>query len=507
MRAFLVLTCLALALLCIGCQEEPKTNAVTSSPITVPVKMTVDLDAACHQMEGGIGASWHAMSREFTFSKLTNRIQQDARGSAWGGNPPIEDKDAWHRVGEMASWLGINWIRVELEQRMYEPQRNRFDWDNEEMQALYRILDWCEQNKADVFLTQMWSFVEWNSYEGVPPLQSAPKSMDDFAVGLATLVEYLVKEKQYTCIKWVCISNEPSGEWSWWLGPDNKLLSITPGLKAVRTQLDKHQIQIPLSGPDYHHLGGPEEGGYNFQKYIGAFDCHNYEGTQADAMERWATFAHSHNKPFFLSEMGDMRCGWGGSNPGPSTYKHSLSVANTVLAGLNANVDAFNRWSFTNRGDLDGQWQLIRTWDRTNKKHLKTHEIMPETIPFYSYGIMTRFWAKNSAILKSTTSDSKVLFAALRSKKGNLTFIVLNKHEAYQEINLNIKGITALTTLHCYQVTESEILISDFKLDAKKNFHISSTNQTFKDSLPPLSINVYSTYNLKHSDVGIMTDE
>jgi hypothetical protein len=38
---------------------------------------------------------------------------------------------------------------------------------------------------------------------------------------------------------------------------------------------------------------------------------------------------------------------------------------------MEAGVSAFNRWSFTNRGDLDGQWQLIRTWDMENKKYLK----------------------------------------------------------------------------------------------------------------------------------------
>jgi hypothetical protein len=36
-------------------------------------------------------------------------------------------------------------VHVELEQRMYEPERNRFDWDNPEMRILYRQLDWCQR--------------------------------------------------------------------------------------------------------------------------------------------------------------------------------------------------------------------------------------------------------------------------------------------------------------------------------------------------------------------------
>jgi len=44
-----------------------------------------------------------------------------------------------------------------------------------------------------------------------------------------------------------------------------------------------------------------------------------------------------------------------------------LSNAEVVIRALNVGVDGLNRWSFTNRGDLDGQWQLVRSWDRERK--------------------------------------------------------------------------------------------------------------------------------------------
>ena len=172
-----------------------------------------------------------------------------------------------------------------------------------------------------------------------------------------------------------------------------------------------------------------------------------------------------------------------------------LSLANTVLSGMNTGVDGFNRWSFTNRGDLDGQWQLVRTWDSANKKYLDKDDIMPEPIPYYAYAMLTRFSAKHSAVLKSTASGGTwpefeatykrppasgekwpafeasyrgVNLVALRSPKGNLTFIVLNKEPAEHELVLRLNGIGKAATLHCYQVTESEITQPAFKLDAKK---------------------------------------
>ncbi len=172
-------------------------------------------------MAGGIGASWHAISQdsidESPEYKWALRYK-NSRGSAWGGNPPVTDTEAWEQIYSHASWLGLSWIRVELSARMYEPERNKFDWNNEEMAALYKILDWAEANGADVFLQQMWSNVKWNSYPGVQPLLSAPKSVEDFAEGIGSLADHLLNEKKYTCIKWICITNEPpGGSWgSWW---------------------------------------------------------------------------------------------------------------------------------------------------------------------------------------------------------------------------------------------------------------------------------------------------
>ncbi|MGA9294871.1 MAG: hypothetical protein WBV81_19945, partial [Ignavibacteriaceae bacterium] len=135
-------------------------------------KILVNSAQVIHEMKGGIGASWHALSKEIPLNneKYDYPVRLiNSRGSAYGGNPPAENNSAWEQINYYAKWLGLNFIRVEISQRMYEPERNIFDWNNEEMSALYRILDWCEINKADVFLQQMWGHVEWNAYPGVHP--------------------------------------------------------------------------------------------------------------------------------------------------------------------------------------------------------------------------------------------------------------------------------------------------------------------------------------------------
>ena len=54
-------------------------------------------------------------------------------GSGWGGYPRAEDDAAWRQIYRHADWLGLDFCRVEVEQRSYEPERNQFTWDSPDM--------------------------------------------------------------------------------------------------------------------------------------------------------------------------------------------------------------------------------------------------------------------------------------------------------------------------------------------------------------------------------------
>ena len=120
-------------------------------------------------------------------------------GSGWGGYPPAEDQRAWQQIYRHADWLGLDWNRVEIEQRIYEPERGKFTLDSPEMRILYRILDWNQKSGADVFFQQMWCNTAWLAYpefrdDPVGRVHSAPTDLDAFADGLATLMEHLREE-------------------------------------------------------------------------------------------------------------------------------------------------------------------------------------------------------------------------------------------------------------------------------------------------------------------------
>jgi hypothetical protein len=350
----------------------------------------------------------------------------------------------------------------------------------------------------------MWS---GDAIPGVNRLQSAPNSVEDFAVGLATLVDHLVKTKGYTCIRWLCIVNEPGRPGSWWQGSDKKGVSLMPALHAVRAELDRRGIPIGLCAPDWtdptwSSVENTPEFDFN-DKVVEAFDAHNYESSPSvDLMKVWVDKARGRGVPFRSAEFGSNLKKVGNGTQDVRAYENQLLNAEKIIEGLNIGIDAFNRWSFTNRGDLDGQWQLVRTFNPETWEYSK--RVTPVPASFYSHAILTRFMSKRSDVLKIEGETPTLRAAALRSPHGNLTFYCLNKSTSSQPVSWKLAPWKESRTFYKYQIDGN--FPENFQMNPMKSFEISEKHPFIEDTVPGSSITVYSTYKLTHDALGIIQD-
>ncbi|MBK7713370.1 MAG: hypothetical protein IPJ37_22395 [Bacteroidales bacterium] len=176
------------------------------------------------------------------------------------------------------------------------------------------------------------------------------------------------------------------------------------------------------------------------------------------------------------------------------------SNAETILRGMAAGAGAFNRWSFTNRGDLDGQWQLIRTWDTENQKYYEKIEVEPAA--FYGYGIITRFCSKYSSVVHTEpVPDSSILTQTLKHSKGEITTYILNKSDREQKTGITITG-THNSKFFLYRVTEEEVTKPGFRMDPVTEYLLSDNKETII-MLPPHSISALTNMHVMHDSQAL----
>jgi hypothetical protein len=351
-------------------------------------------------------------------------------------------------------------------------------------------------------------------------VHSAPRDLEAFANGLATLMEYLIKKRGYTCIKWLSITNEPGATWSWWQGPSREPLTIGPGLAAVRKSLTQRGLDLPLSGPDsgvevFHAALKSEDesllGAYDFHDYNVRIDAHSdgYLEKQVRDISARTKLAHDQGKPLFMSEFGTIDFPLAPEDSSPNKPEAVLAASEFVIRDANAGVDGFNRWSFLNRGDQDGQWQFVDTWDPRHKTMLT--EFTPHANSYFGVGLLSRFTAKHSAVLATNVSDARfkgwqrVFCAAFRSPNGNITLAVVNDAPVDFALKLSWAGTPPRGRFFRYRYTEQQFDRQDVKVDPVPGFP-PAPGSAWTDSLLPNSLTIYTTYKLRHDDPGILVD-
>ncbi|MHC1763075.1 MAG: hypothetical protein AB9869_02045 [Verrucomicrobiia bacterium] len=174
------------------------------------------------------------------------------------------------------------------------------------------------------------------------------------------------------------------------------------------------------------------------------------------------------------------------------------------MRGLNLGVDGFDRWSFINRGDLDGHWEMIATWDDQCQSLRK--EFTPKPNSYFVYGLISRLNAKNSEVLSCERTGgqiegtNRVFAAALRSPNGGLTWVIVNDAPRAWQTHVAAPE----RALYKYQVTAAERDQPTLRIDASAKLHL--TAGEFDTTLPPLSLTIFSTFQRAHRRPGIITD-
>jgi len=497
------------------------------------VQISIDPNTVINTMQGGFGASMHAIEDSLPVSTDGGKYRSWG-GSVWGGNPPAEDSARWNAIFAHADWLGFDWCRVEIDHGMYEPEKGTFTFDNREMRILYRYLDYCQSRNVDVYFTEMWPDVKWLVHknflgDAVAELRSAPNDFTAWAKGYSRLLNYLINERGYTCIKWVSVNNEPHENWSWWKAADGTPQDILAGLQAMKPEMDALNLPCKLVATDAPFKYEIKDEA-KYLPYIGAMAFHDYSSVfdwwtnlpymqhTEMALLKWKDFARTNgNLPVFMAEFGSFLFGIVKDTDGPARWISLIHDAELVIRLTNAGIDGMNRWSFINRGDLDGHWEMINTWDAKNQR--LADSITPHQNSYYVYGLISRFTAKYSDVLKTTVTGGadtttfvsqdgsrlplQRVFAATFRSPGSKTIstFILNDSETVRVAKIDLSTLPK-GTYYLYELNQSAKDITDVSVEPVREI----TGQKTTITLQPESLVLVSGYKLKMGDKGITVD-
>lgn len=467
-------------------------------------------------------------------------------GVEWSAYPHADSPDAewghlmtdekWQQVFERLDYMKPQIVRV-LDQAnwrylegMDDSGKPIVDFENPEMQALFKLLDYCKENDIKVILG------EW----GQPyKVHDTDLGMENAFTGnndpewisiIADHVEYLIKEKGYTNIDYYNLVNEPNGYWS---TVDGNWEEWKEGVLMLDSAFYARELksEIAVIGPDatpYNNEASPytgeqwaKEAVLQLSDVLGAYDVHDYPtkdyvrtGDFGEHYKSLVSFADSvARKPFILGEIGfekyveeNIKRYEADKFASPDSqlsvydYDYGVDMADVLVQSMNSGFDAVIAWGLDDAMHTNGD-----TGDKTQLKKWGMWNILGEELTgdpseeeirpwFYTWSLMTRYFPGEMNIVQTTgISQDGVRIVAAQTKEKELTFTVVNNSSQNASFQLDTENFKEQVFQKFIYSKENRLVNEqDFPVPEKKELRFRENSTLI--NVPSKSVVLFTTY-------------
>lgn len=378
-------------------------------PITVTANNMVNSDFI------GFGAEWDSAS-------------YDACG--------VTDED-FKVIADRVRWMRLPVVRTMMLLRWCYRDGKEFDWNSREMQLLYRHLDVCQKENITVFLTD-WGCESWTKVPGIENMVD-PK----YSRAIGEYMDYLINTRNYTCIKYFILVNEPNYEvrdFDRW----------KQGIQMVRDEFQRRGLdkQVAFAGSDESNAQEWHERAVNdLSGLLGAYDVHLYA---SDAMVRpgkledffrthW-TYVTEHDanaagKPCIVGEAGmNDFARHPAINDMIDSFGYGLFMADYAVQAVRAGSAAVCAWQLDDNGHEGFAWGMW--YNARNGLALRRW--------YYPWALLARYVPKGSKIYRPdrVNEDWRLLISEFPVEGGasSWTFTIVNRGDAPLETSVQVPG-------------------------------------------------------------------
>jgi hypothetical protein len=407
-------------------------------------------------------------------------------GTQWGGYDEIKNfvgtdslsNNDWQKLFSRVEFMRPGLIRIMASQGWnymvsgsYNPQKSS--------KILFKILDFCQAKNINVI------YGEWG--ENALSNNQVDSLWLDRSVNF---LDYLINTKNYSCIKYLNICNEPAGSWSSIKGDyilwknTYQALNRRLNTKGLKSKIKIMAPDISI-GNDLNVSSWITNSKSDFDSIIGSYDIHAYpteervkEGGFLTQLESYRTLAPA-NKDFIIGELGykygattdlgienakriaaDPHASDDSNMLGYDAF-YGIDMANVVIQSIYAGCNGIVLWNMDDAmysDNLDKQ-KLKRWgfWNILGEEMSGSAGTADEAIRpwFYPMSLLCRYIPAGSTIYKVTLPTKKGVEAIAAVKDGKYTIVVANTNNVSYSVNLKMETGLMLTNSKCYSYVSS----------------------------------------------------
>ncbi len=385
-------------------------------------------------------------------------------------NPDMTEEDfsLWKSRLE---YMKIDLIRLAIVPDWYEHENDNDDtdvldidspaltWDSPKMQAVYRVLDWCQELDIQVNFSLYGLYLDgFNAAKDPiypPGWLTMPEDFEEFAETLYAGLYYMTEVKGYDVVR----------EFSVYPEPDKRFVeaadrNFSQLIEACDAKLRREGVRdrFIFSGPaevsDYAVFEQVvEDCGDIFDKFTGSFYKFNNSDSNFEilaGMEPFAQKAAEIGKTYGVSEFGSDLMISAAAQSDIDTFDRALYLARFVTLALNAGFTNMSYWVL---GDsmYDNVLMELGLWK------YKDEDWQPRP-QFYTYSLITRYTQPGSAIYPMQFGQwSDLCGVALRSPENKWTYLVVNNGPTQQLVSLVNRAPDCSQEMNKYEVAETSL--------------------------------------------------
>ena len=394
------------------------------------------------------------------------------------------DSTAWDMVCRRVEQMGLKRMRMMVMPSWWEPVNdndnpNDIAWENltlssVEMQSLYKALDLAEKNKIDITMvmwgchkrrnhiideryrsSELYFLAENNTTEDwcIPS-----KNMEEWAETTSALLQHLILQKKYTCIKSFTLMNEPS--WSYRIDGKVDADHYTQMCHTLNKRLEqdgvRNKLQFNLSD-DAENIHFLQHSVNSVNDIADCYNSHTYKfgyETPNSEIEAWERanieIVKPTGKQHFIGEFGSNQNVGASRQTDIDLYERGVLMARIALSLMNAGASGVSYWSLLDEyyafTDSYGSMQQLGLW-RSAKSEYESEpyynnikcdfEVRPQ---YWAYSLLTRHIGR-AEIYPLTTGNEFVAASAFRGEQGKWVYVVANGSEQDFQATINNDAI------------------------------------------------------------------